>query len=117
MDALTIGVQLLAGALIGACIGMTGIGGGDKHDPKNLDVKVKVGWVKGLNHLYFLYEAHDNYWDFGQPGLHNDICHWALGEDRGGPTRVEAKNFTKSKAKSYNAPPRYEVHCLSLIHI
>ena len=28
MDALTIGVQLLAGALIGACIGMTGIGGG-----------------------------------------------------------------------------------------
>ena len=26
-------------------------------DPKKLDVKVKVGWVKGLNRLYFLYEA------------------------------------------------------------
>ena len=24
-------------------------------DPKNLDVKVKVGWVKGMNRLYFLY--------------------------------------------------------------
>ena len=44
-------------------------------------------------------------------GHHNDICHWALGEDRGGPTRVEAKNFTKTKAKTYNAPPHYEVHC------
>ena len=44
-------------------------------------------------------------------GHHNDICHWALGEDHGGPTRVEAKNFTKSKSKSYDAPPRYEVHC------
>src|SRR3954468_19800242 len=35
-----------------------------KPDPKNLDVKVKVGWAKGLNRLYFLYEAYDNYWDF-----------------------------------------------------
>jgi hypothetical protein len=42
-------------------------------NPKNLDVKVKVGWVKGLNRLYFLYEAHDNYWDFSLPDLHNDI--------------------------------------------
>ncbi len=31
-------------------------------DPKDLDVSVKVGWVKGLNRLYFLYEADDNYW-------------------------------------------------------
>ena len=41
--------------------------------PKNLDVRVRVGWVKGLNRLYFLYEAYDNYWDFSLPGLHNDI--------------------------------------------
>ena len=33
-------------------------------DPKTLDVRVKVGWVKGLNRLYFLYEAYDDYWDF-----------------------------------------------------
>src|SRR4030081_2518527 len=28
------------------------------YDSKDLDVKVKVGWVKGLNRLYFLYEAY-----------------------------------------------------------
>lgn len=32
-------------------------------DPKDLKVKVKVGWVKGMNRLYFLYEADDNYWN------------------------------------------------------
>ena len=30
----------------------------NKPDPKELDVHVKVGWVKGLNRLYFLYEAY-----------------------------------------------------------
>ncbi len=58
----------------------------DKHDPKNLDVRVRVGWVKGLNHLYFLYEAHDNYWDFAKPGLHNDIFEVVVdGDLSGGP--------------------------------
>jgi len=32
-------------------------------DPKDLDVSVRVGWVKGLNRLYFLYEASDDYWN------------------------------------------------------
>ena len=27
------------------------------YDPKRLNVRVRVGWVKGLNRLYFLYEA------------------------------------------------------------
>jgi hypothetical protein len=55
-------------------------------DPKNLDVKVKVGWVKGLNRLYFLYEAYDNYWDFTHPDLHNDIFEIVVDGDRsGGP--------------------------------
>ena len=31
-------------------------------DPGDLDVKVRVGWVKGLNRLYFLYEAYDDSW-------------------------------------------------------
>jgi hypothetical protein len=30
---------------------------------KNLDVKVRVGWVKGMNRLYFCYEAYDDYWN------------------------------------------------------
>jgi hypothetical protein len=57
-----------------------------KQDPKNLDVKVKVGWVKGLNRLYFLYEAYDNYWDFSRTDLHNDIFEVVVdGDLSGGP--------------------------------
>src|ERR1035441_10392534 len=43
------------------------------NNPKHLNVRVKVGWVKGLNRLYFLYEADKNIWDFSRPDLHNDI--------------------------------------------
>ena len=57
-----------------------------KADPKDLDVRVKVGWVKGLNRLYFLYQAFDNYWDFGKPGLHNDTFELVVdGDASGGP--------------------------------
>ena len=57
-----------------------------KPDPKTLNVKVKVGWVKGLNRLYFLYEAYDNYWDFTHKGLHNDIFEVVVdGNLSGGP--------------------------------
>ncbi len=59
---------------------------GDKRDPENLDVQVKVGWVKGQNHLYFLYEASDNFWDFSSPDLHNDIFEVVIdGDLSGGP--------------------------------
>lgn len=59
---------------------------GDQRDPANLDVKVKVGWVKGQSHLYFLYEAHDNYWDFSREDLHNDIFELVVdGDLSGGP--------------------------------
>lgn len=55
-------------------------------DPQNLDVKVRVAWVKGLNRLYFLYEAYDDYWDFTHPGLHNDIFEIVVdGDLSGGP--------------------------------
>jgi len=61
-------------------------GKGMNHDPRNLDVKVKVGWVKGLNRLYFLYEAYDNYWDFSRSDLHNDIFEVVVdGDLSGGP--------------------------------
>ncbi|MFT3870484.1 MAG: PKD domain-containing protein [Nibricoccus sp.] len=57
-----------------------------KPDQKNLDVRVRVGWVKGLNRLYFLYEASDDYWDFAQPGLHNDTFEIVVdGDASGGP--------------------------------
>ncbi|MCC6591018.1 MAG: PKD domain-containing protein [Bryobacterales bacterium] len=55
-------------------------------DAKDLDVRVKVGWVKGMNRLYFLYEASDNYWDFSRPDLHNDIFEIVVdGDLSGGP--------------------------------
>ena len=57
-----------------------------KADSKNLDVSVKVGWVEGLNRLYFLYEAFDDYWDFSDPGLHNDTYELVVdGDQSGGP--------------------------------
>lgn len=57
-----------------------------KPDPKTLDVRVRVGWVKGLNRLYFLYEAYDNYWDFSRPDLHNDTFKVVVdGDMSGGP--------------------------------
>src|SRR6476660_3725591 len=31
--------------------------GGKRPDPKSINVKVRVGWVKGLDRLYVLYEA------------------------------------------------------------
>jgi hypothetical protein len=61
-----------------------------KPDPKDLDVKIKVGWVKGLNRLYFLYEAYDNYWDFAQPGLHNDILEVVVDGDLSGGPLIES---------------------------
>ena len=55
-------------------------------DPKTLDVRVRVGWVKGLNRLYFLYEAYDDYWDFARPDLHNDTFEIVVdGDASGGP--------------------------------
>jgi len=38
-------------------------GKGTNYDRDDLDINVRVGWVKGLNRLYFLYEAHDDYWN------------------------------------------------------
>ncbi len=64
----------------------TVMGVGDKRDPANLDVRVTVGWVNGQNHLYFLYEAHDDYWDFAREDLHNDIFEVVVDADlSGGP--------------------------------
>lgn len=64
---------------------------------KSLAVRVKVGWVKGLNRLYFLYEAEDDYWDFAEPGLRNDTFEIIVdGDASGGPLigRDHAKFWT-----------------------
>ncbi len=66
-----------------------------KVDTNDIDVKVRVGWVKDLNRLYFLYEAYDDYWDFGifdedavqkGRGYQNDIFEISIDADiSGGP--------------------------------
>lgn len=66
-----------------------------KPDPKNLDVKVKVGWVKGENRLYFLYQADDNACDYGEPGLHNDTFEIVVDADKSGGNLI-ARNPDKS---------------------
>jgi hypothetical protein len=57
-----------------------------KMDKADLDISVRVGWVKGLDRLYFLYEAYDNYWDFSlysdKRGYQNDIFEISLDADR-----------------------------------
>lgn len=58
----------------------------DAVDPENLEVSVKVAWVAGMNRLYFLYEATDDYWDFALPGLKNDTFEIVVDADlSGGP--------------------------------
>lgn len=64
-------------------------GHGVEIDTTDIDVKVTVGWVKGMNRLYFLYEAKDDFWDFerfNQKGYLNDIFEIVVdGDLSGGP--------------------------------
>ena len=61
-------------------------GRGTNYNRADLDVRVRVGWVKGINQLYFLYEAQDDYWDFARTDLHNDIFELVVdGDLSGGP--------------------------------
>ncbi len=56
------------------------------NDPKDLDCSVKVGWVPGLDRLYFLYEASDDYWDFQRLEVRSDIFEVVVdGDLSGGP--------------------------------
>ncbi len=75
----------------------------DEVDPENLQVRVKVGWVKGLNRLYFLYEASDDYWDFALPGLKNDTFEVVVDADlSGGPLidrfRINSLELSETEA-------------------
>ena len=44
-------------------------------------------------------------------GHHNDIAHWALDMDQGGPLSVEAKGWTWTDGSVFDAPLDYEVAC------
>jgi hypothetical protein len=68
----------------------------DTMDPADLEVKVKVGWVRGENRLYFLYEAYDNFWDFAGPGLHNDTFEIVVDGDCSGGNLIARNHPDKS---------------------
>ena len=68
-----------------------------------LDIKVKVGWVEGLNRLYFYYEAYDQFWGFNTLGLRNDTYEIVVdGDLSGGPhigeQRMNQKALTQLDA-------------------
>ena len=69
-------------------------------DTTTLDISVKVGWVEGLNRLYFLYEATDDFWDFDQLGLRNDTFEIVVdGDLSGGPHTDEFRLNPEVKSR------------------
>ena len=69
-------------------------------DPSTLDIRVKVGWVNGLNRLYFYYEAYDDFWDFNQLGLRNDTYEIVVDADlSGGPHTDEFRINSEIKTR------------------
>ena len=79
----------------------TKIGEGKDQDPKDFDLKVKVAWVKDLNRLYFYVDAYDDFWDFNDSALRQDIFEIVVdGDNSGGPfINQENWNFT-NRAKN-----------------
>jgi hypothetical protein len=72
-------------------------------NPKTLDIRVRVGWVKGMNRLYFLYEAFDDYWDFSLPGLHNDTFEVVVDGDLSGGPLIERFHPAKDTLGTWSA--------------
>jgi PKD repeat protein len=71
----------------------TRFGEGKNPDSKDFDLKVKVGWVKGLNRLYFYIDAYDDFWDFKDPVLRQDIFELVVDGDHSGGLFIDEKNW------------------------
>jgi hypothetical protein len=86
-------------------------GHGTDIDRNDLDVKVTVGWVKGLNRLYFLYEAHDDYWDFGRfnpRGYLNDIFEIVVDGDMSGGEFIFNELLVPDRTRDQSSPEYIE---------
>lgn len=82
----------------------TVFGEGEEQDPGDYDIKVKVGWVKGLNRLYFYLEIYDDYFDFEDPALKQDIFELVVDADiSGGP-------FINQINKNIETVPKYDLY-------
>jgi hypothetical protein len=75
-------------------------------DPAQFDVKVKVGWVKGLNQLFFLYQATKGKWEFTSPGLPGDIFEVVVdGDASGGPLISRGRGDTGARTPPGTSGP------------
>ncbi len=70
----------------------TRFGNGSNLDPNDFNISVKVGWVKGLNRLYFYLEMEDDYWDFKGASLNQDIFELAVDADLSGGNFINEYN-------------------------
>ena len=73
-------------------------------DPADFNIKVKVGWVKDLNRLYFYVEAYDDYWDFEKLNIQQDIFELVVDADASGG------NFIKKWNENIETIPIEELH-------
>ncbi len=87
-DSFTIGINQLEN---------TKFGQGNPQDPKDFDLNVKVGWVKDLNRLYFYIDAFDDYWDFSDPALRQDIFELVVDADLSGGNFIYKNNENSNK--------------------
>jgi len=87
-DSYTIGIEELKN---------TKFGEGKPQDPKDFDLNVKVGWVKGLNRLYFFIDAYDNFWDFTDPVMRTDIFELVVDGDASGGQFIYKNNENTNK--------------------
>jgi len=81
-----------------------------KPDTTKLDVKIRVGWVKGLNRLYFLYEAYADSWNFSSPDLNNNIFEVVVdGDASGGPLVDRGRSWTAEEVGAARAAPEARI--------
>ena len=105
---------------VGLPVGYPGPMGSDKAEdpPGQQDYDMWTGpaqmmpYMRARNHRWW--RGHRNYgggniMDF--IGHHNDINHWALDQDRGGPLFVEARDWTWPEGECYDTPVDYEIFC------
>ncbi|MCB0688748.1 MAG: PKD domain-containing protein [Saprospiraceae bacterium] len=85
-------------------------GGGSDIDPSDLNVRVRIGWVNGLNRIYFLYQAYDDYWDFGRfnpDGYLNDIFELVVDGDLSGGPFIFNPRYARDSLKWNGKNPEY----------
>lgn len=94
-DSFSIGIDELVNTVHGV---------GDPQDASDFDLNVKVAWVKDLNRLYVYLEAYDDFWDFDDPALGQDIFELVVDADlSGGP-------FINSVNKNMDKLPKFDLY-------